>query len=343
MNNFINRPKRERLELIGQTAARLDMDPAAIEKDFWVCWILQRLFQSPLKKSIIFKGGTCLSKVYGLIKRFSEDIDLILDWSDFCTEYDLNPGQHYGKSGRERMMEALDEWNAQQIAQKILPAVRDCCGDVCSADIFQETPEIIAVTYPRNYESSYIRPRVLLEIGPKAAWNPHAEHTVRPYMAEIYPHLFHGAETSVVASTAERSFWEKITILHSQANRPTALPLRYARHYYDAVMMARNDALKQRAFTDVRLLYQVSSFKYYFYRSGWADYPHAVPGSMHLMPCETIKADLELDYAKMKKEMLPHDAPEFSVLIEEVAKLELEVNQLPPLHLNVRNYPTMEF
>ena len=114
-------------------------------------------------------------------------------------------------------MEALDEWNTQQIAQKILPIVRECCGNVCSAVIPQETPGVIAVTYPRNYESSYIRPRVLLEIGPKAAWNPHAEHTVRPYMAEVYPHLFHGAETSVVATTAERAFWEKITILHSQA------------------------------------------------------------------------------------------------------------------------------
>lgn len=343
MNNFINRPKREQLEIIGQTAAKLDMDPAAIEKDFWVCWILLRLFQSPLKKTLIFKGGTCLSKVYGLIKRFSEDIDLILNWSDFCNEYDLNPGEHYGKSKRERIMEALDEWNAQQIAGKILPIVRECCSHICSADIPRETPEVITVSYPRNYESSYIRPQILLEIGPKAAWNPHAEHTVRPYMAELYPQLFQEAEIRVVATTAERAFWEKITILHSQARRPTALPPRYARHYYDAVMMRRNVSLKEKAFSDVRLLYQVSSFKYNFYRSGWADYPNAVPGSMHLMPCKTIEADLARDYSKMRKEMLPSDAPPFPVLMEEIATLESEVNQLIPLRLNVKNYPTMEF
>lgn len=101
MNTFISRSVRERLELINQTAAKMDMAPAAIEKDFWVCWMLQRLFQSPLRDSIIFKGGTSLSKVYGFIKRFSEDIDLILNWNDFCKETEWNPGERYGKSGRE--------------------------------------------------------------------------------------------------------------------------------------------------------------------------------------------------------------------------------------------------
>lgn len=67
MHTFVSRPARERLELISQTAAKLDMAPAAIEKDFWVCWMLQRLFESSLRDSIIFKGGTSLSKVYGLI------------------------------------------------------------------------------------------------------------------------------------------------------------------------------------------------------------------------------------------------------------------------------------
>ena len=50
MDQFITRPLKERLEIISQTAAKLDMAPAAIEKDFWVCWMLQRLFQSTLKE-----------------------------------------------------------------------------------------------------------------------------------------------------------------------------------------------------------------------------------------------------------------------------------------------------
>ena len=342
MHNFINRPEQEQRELISQTAAKLDMEPAAIEKDFWVCWILKQLFLSPLKDSIIFKGGTSLSKVYGLIKRFSEDIDIILNWDDFQTSCNWNPGEKYGKAGREKMLKALDEWNTRQIANAILPIVQECCGTMCSAEIPENAPEVIAITYPKICNCSYIRPQILLEIGPKAAWNPHAEHTVRPYMAEAYPNLFHKPESRVVVTTAERAFWEKVTILHAQAMRPSKLPPRYARHYYDTVMMARHAELLKNAFADTKLLYQVAAFKYYFYRAGWADYPHAVPGSIHLMPCASVLADLDSDYNNMKREMLPADAPPLPTLLEELAELEAAINQLAPLPLDIKNYPTME-
>lgn len=190
MDRFIQRPKTEQRELIHQTAAKLDMESAAVEKDFWVCWILKRLFLSPLRHSIIFKGGTSLSKAYGLIKRFSEDIDIILNWDAFCEEGHWNPGKWYSNSDRKKMLKSLDEWNVRQILDNILPIIRQCCGNICVAEVPESSPEIITVTYPKIYASSYIRPQVLLEIGPKAAWNPHTVRMIRPYMAEIYPNLF---------------------------------------------------------------------------------------------------------------------------------------------------------
>lgn len=57
------------------------MNPAIIEKDFWVCWVLKKLFASnQLADQLVFKGGTSLSKVLQLIDRFPEDIDLVLNW-----------------------------------------------------------------------------------------------------------------------------------------------------------------------------------------------------------------------------------------------------------------------
>jgi predicted nucleotidyltransferase component of viral defense system len=74
-------PAADRRDLFRESASRLGMNPAIVEKGFWVCWILKRLFAAPaLKDQMVFKGGTSLSKAYGLIERFSEDIDLILDW-----------------------------------------------------------------------------------------------------------------------------------------------------------------------------------------------------------------------------------------------------------------------
>jgi hypothetical protein len=71
----------DRRDLFSESATQLGMSAAVVEKDFWVCWILKSLFADPqLKEKMVFKGGTSLSKVYGLIDRFSEDIDLVLDW-----------------------------------------------------------------------------------------------------------------------------------------------------------------------------------------------------------------------------------------------------------------------
>ena len=65
-----------------ETSARMGTTAAIVEKDFWVCWVLEKIFTSEnLKHKLLFKGGTSLSKVYNVIERFSEDIDLILDWN----------------------------------------------------------------------------------------------------------------------------------------------------------------------------------------------------------------------------------------------------------------------
>lgn len=341
MNSFLSLPETHRRDAIIQTAAQLHMEPAAVEKDFWVCWVLQRLFRSELADSIIFKGGTSLSKVYRLIQRFSEDIDLILNWNAFCRNGECDPGIHYGKSRREEMLRELDAWNVREIATRLLPIVQACCGDTCSVFIREEEPESIFLAYPKLWDVTYIRSEIKLEIGPKAAWNPHEYHSIVPYVAEVYPRLFGDSAVRVRATTAERAFWEKVTILHAQVNRTSPLPGRYARHYYDTMMMARHADLKQRAFRDVELLYQVASFKYYFYRAGWADYPHAQPGTMHLMPKEHILDELRSDYSAMRAEMLPPDAPDLETLLNELQMLENEINQLQPLSLEIRNYPTL--
>jgi predicted nucleotidyltransferase component of viral defense system len=76
-------PPAQRRELFSETAAHMNMTPAIAEKDFWVCWTLSKLFAHPdLSRLLMFKGGTSLSKVFHLIERFSEDIDLILDWNE---------------------------------------------------------------------------------------------------------------------------------------------------------------------------------------------------------------------------------------------------------------------
>lgn len=79
MDNFARRDGADRLAFFNEAAARRDVTPIIIEKDFWVCWVLRRLMETPgLGEHLTFKGGTSLSKAYGIIDRFSEDIDLTI-------------------------------------------------------------------------------------------------------------------------------------------------------------------------------------------------------------------------------------------------------------------------
>ena len=77
-NDFFDLLLEEQLAFIRMAGDRFDLPDNIIEKDFWVCWLLEKLFELPLKMA--FKGGTSLSKVFNLIKRFSEDVDITIDY-----------------------------------------------------------------------------------------------------------------------------------------------------------------------------------------------------------------------------------------------------------------------
>ena len=82
MNEIARMPARERAEVFAETADRKGLPEAIIEKDFWVCWVLQQLFSiEALSGRLLFKGGTSLSKIFHAINRFSEDIDLAVDYA----------------------------------------------------------------------------------------------------------------------------------------------------------------------------------------------------------------------------------------------------------------------
>ena len=326
MDKIAKLPANQRKELFQQTAAKLPMlSEAAIEKDFWVCWMLKKLFVSRIKDIIIFKGGTSLSKIFHLIQRFSEDIDLILNWKDNTVGDPMQPRSH---SRQDKFNDELDQWSSDFIREFILPEVQNFCSGICQAEISPDNPEHIVVTYPKSFEDPYLRPQILLEIGAKAAWVPHDTYTIQPYAAEAYPQLFDSPEAVIKATTAERSFWEKITILHAEAHRPKASRIRerYSRHYYDTVMIARS-SVKQKAFSDLQLLKNVVNFKEKFYHSGWANYKDAKPGSMKLLPPPHSMDALRRDYQKMQM-MIYGDPMSFDEIMESLKELEDEINRL---------------
>ena len=107
MHKVARLPAQQRSELFSETATQKGATPAVVEKDFWVTWVLNRLFQEPdLARLLMFKGGTSLSKVYNLIERFSEDIDLVLDWRVLSGE---DPLTECSKTKQDQLNAASDK------------------------------------------------------------------------------------------------------------------------------------------------------------------------------------------------------------------------------------------
>ena len=120
MDRILRMPKIELSDIYMETAAELGMSGAAIEKDLWVCFVLSIIFSDSNMKDIFrFKGGTSLSKAYGLIHRFSEDIDLILDWRKLGFSKD-EPWQKRSNTAQDKFNKEANTKAALYIRNKIL-------------------------------------------------------------------------------------------------------------------------------------------------------------------------------------------------------------------------------
>ncbi len=321
---------REREILFRNTAMSKGLPESIIEKDFWVCFVLDYLFhKSKWQKQLAFKGGTSLSKAYDLIQRFSEDIDLMLDWRVLG----------YGKNEpwEQRSKTKQLEFNKDSInklfaflREEFLPVFKKDMSELLGTDanvyINDDDAGTVNFAYPSSYEDSYVLRVIRLEIGALSAWTPTHPVIIRSYAADCYPDIFNSPVTEVLTTTAERSFWEKATILHQEAYRPegSLIPDRYSRHYYDLYQMSRTH-VKEDALAQPELLIKVAEFKNKFYPRGWARYDEARIGTLKLMPAEHSIDRISSDYEKMKS-MIYGDIPKFDDLLNAIGQLEVDIN-----------------
>lgn len=325
MDKIAGMSSKDRAELFEETSNQLGLMEAAIEKDFWVCWLLKKIFSDTvLEKQLLFKGGTSLSKCFGLIERFSEDIDFILDWTLLTDE---DPYAERSNTKQDKFNKSMETKARTYIEKMMLPLIRNLVHNYCTVALHAERPRSIMITYPKAFNSKYIKPEVELEFGPMSAMVPSGEFNIRPYCADVAPDLFEFPDLKVKVIEAKKTFWDKVTILHVEAHRPEnkTQPLRYSRHYYDLYQMINSPTLEE-AMADLPLLKEVVAFKEKFYPQGWANYRGAAKGNVKLSPDAHVKKVLADDYKNMK-EIIFGDVPEFSEILNVIAKFELRLNQ----------------
>lgn len=326
MDKVAQLSQSDRSDLFAETASAMRTTPAIVEKDFWVVWVLSRVFANDeLARILKFKGGTSLSKVFGLIGRFSEDIDLILDWREVVQD---NPNAERSRTQQIKFNDTANARAEKYIDIVLLPQVQDCVGDLCSCTIDAANPHAINIRYPAAFNDAYLRPEILLEIGPLASWLPSNVFAVQPYASLYFPRVFEKSSCDIPTILAERTFWEKATILHQEAHRAEdkVMPIRYSRHYYDLARLALSD-VKAIALADLDMLAAVVAFKQRFYPSSWAHYEMAKPPTFKLAPSGARVSELSKDYQAMKNMIF--DKPlSFDEVMQTLTELEKEINAL---------------
>lgn len=329
MYDLVNLPKNELDAILQEVSNAKGLSKAIIEKDLWVCVVLDYLFnKSPWKNHLAFKGGTSLSKAYNLIERFSEDIDLILDWR--VIGYDkTEPLEERSANQQDKLNKEILARTADFLQTTFIPKIKEGLSELVNQDLqISYEDDAVIIGYGNDYVDKSILHAIRLEIGAFAAWTPTQNATIRPYITEAYPDQFGNTTVDVRTTTPERTFWEKITILHREAFRPESSPLppRMSRHYYDVYRIAKLGIL-ERALQDPNLLDQVVAFKAKFYPQKWAHYELAKLGTLRLTPPAHNLKPLQRDYAAMSG-MIYGERPDFDELMTEITSIEQKMDNI---------------
>ena len=189
---------------------------------------------------------------------------------------------------------------------------------------FSFTIRRAVVTIPLDRD---VQPTVRLEMGARGEHWPMLDGEVQPYAAEDFPDSFKQPACTVKVVSAERTFWEKATILHMwfHAGTDRKLGARQSRHFYDVAKLYEG-GIGENAVQNLELLNAVARHKSVFFARAWAKFDEAIPGTLRLVPPGSRLAELERDYRQMRDEMIFGDAPTLGHVLDILREVEFRVN-----------------
>ena len=330
----------DRSGLFLAAASRLGAPLINIEKDFWVCWTLNALYHRLPTNGprMLFKGGTSLSKAYGLINRFSEDIDVTIFRNDLG--HTATPEELAALSNKKRKaaIKAIQDDCCAYITGPLLSVLSELIAEDTKGkgrieiDPADDTGQTLLIWYPRvdENDTGYVQAAVKIESGAKSALDPNNPQTISPYIADDVTDM-DLAVPDVRTIDAERTFWDKVVIVHGLRNwfdnrgELRQDGQRISRHYYDLHCMLDTDKGKA-AVADIELGKNcVAHAKIFFNRPAF-NLDSAKPGSFSLVPPQDMAARLIGDY-KNTEAMIFGKAPTFESILTSIAALEEQLNK----------------
>lgn len=335
MNAFIQLSSEERNLYCRQASERMTvaLPAAVIEKDFWVCWTLNLLNEIPeLKGNITFKGGTSLSKAWGLIERFSEDIDIAINRKVFGQE--PPHGAEDAESNRQRKirLEVLEEKSAAFIRDVLLPKLQEKIAEHIKEQFtlkpIQKGNEVnIEFEYPGTLKNELggLLPVVLIELVPRADETPNEQRTITPIIHEVFADILGEGSFSISTLAPERTFLEKLLFIHETLEGFNKGSERKSRHYYDLFKLY-NAGVFEKIKSNSELLNTVVEHRQTFFRYNTMDYSSILSKGVKVVPPQESLADWRGDYNRSAV-MIYINIPSFDELMTFADRLEKEFNE----------------
>ena len=330
--NWYQLSKDEKLQVIQQASVETGLPDSVIEKDWWVQQTLAIIFEMELGQHLVFKGGTSLSKAWGLIERFSEDIDLAIDRCFFGAEFEGDLGT--------KKRDKLREETSSYIQESLYPALVKAFSDkgfnevtielVPSADSEADPREINIFYTPLTKADGYVEQRVKVEIGCRSLREPFVNREIASFIDQTFPDsAFFESPISVPTVIPERTFLEKIFLLHEEFQRPPEKRRveRLSRHLYD-IHQISSTPYAANALGDLDLYETIVNHRYKFTKVGRVNYNLHQPQTINPIPPTDIIEAWRTDYNTMRESMIPEHAnrPEFDDLIQSIQALVVNIN-----------------
>lgn len=332
---FFELSKQDQREALEYGRAEIGRPAHLLEKDIWVVWVLRALFESPLATDLTFKGGTTLSKVYKVIDRFSEDIDLTYDIRKLIPDLasageDMPVSRSQASKWTRVVRRRLPEW----ITQKVQPVIQTALtrGRLnAQLELGGQGNDKLFLHYPALTQGTgYVAPVVTLEFGGRATGEPHEIFQVSCDIDQHLPEVSFPTASPLVMSIA-RTFWEKATAAHVFCAQGRIRGERYARHWHDLAAIARS-----RHFTTIlsnrTVAATVAHHKSHFFiekdvNGQIIDYTTATAGHLKIVPEGEARDALAKDYvAMLADEVMVSDALPFEELLQVCLNLESTIN-----------------
>lgn len=342
LKTFLSASEKDRVDTFLAASQRLGANVQYIEKDFWICWTLDVLYHGLPTGGprLLFKGGTSLSKAYGLINRFSEDIDITAfreDLNQAATVEELEALSGKKRSAKlDAIRDACQVWVKGVLREGLAARVGEFVGEKgrVELDDTDRDGQTLLVFYPTiiGGREDYIRPAVRIECGAKSALDPHIETTVRPYVADELNNL----DISVPGVTTiepSRTLWDKVIIIHGLRRwyeirgELRQEGQRISRHYYDLHCLHHSGGIAAAALANLKLAGDCVRHAQMFFNRPDLDLASAKPGSFAIEPNAGMLERLGRDYDNTVA-MIFGAAPTFEQILRSIQEIDSAANHL---------------